>query len=135
MSVTLVLEDDLDISRGDLICRVKNQPTVGQDIDAMICWMSEKPWDPRSRLTLKQTTRSVRAVVKELHYRLDINTLHREEKIEKLALNEIGRVSIRTTAPLLYDDYRKNRTTGSFILIDEGSHATVAAGMINGPAT
>ena len=135
MSVTLVLEDDLDISRGDLICRVKNQPTVGQDIDAMICWMAEKPWDPRARLTLKQTTRSVRAVVKQLHYRLDINTLHREEQVEQLALNEIGRVSLRTTAPLLYDEYRKNRTTGSFILIDEGTHATVAAGMIIGPSS
>ncbi len=134
MSVTIRLEDEIDVSRGDMICRRHNQPTVGQDVDAMICWMSEQArLTAGAKYTIKHTTRSARALVKNLNYRLDINTLHREEGIDGLALNEIGRVSLRTTQPLLYDEYRRNRATGSFILVDEVTNATVAAGMILGP--
>jgi bifunctional enzyme CysN/CysC len=134
MSVTITLTDDLDVSRGDMICRPHNQPHVGQDIDAMVCWMSEAAMlNPRGKYHIKHTTRTARAVVRDLHYRLDVNTLHRDHGADGLSLNEIGRVSLRTTAPLFYDDYRRNRDTGSFILIDEAANTTVAAGMILGP--
>ncbi len=133
MSVTIRLEDEIDISRGDMICRPKNQPDVGQDIEAMVCWMSEAgALRPRQKLVIKHTTRWARTMVTDLQYRLDINTLHRDEDADELALNEIGRVSLRTTAPLFYDEYRRNRITGSFILVDEVTNNTVAAGMILG---
>ena len=128
MSVTIRLTDDVDVSRGDMICRPGNQPEIGQDIDAMVCWMADKPLAAGGRYGLKHTTRSVRAVVRDLRYRLDVNTLHRDETAGDLGLNEIGRVTLRTTAPLMYDDYHRNRTTGSFILIDEATNATVGAG-------
>jgi bifunctional enzyme CysN/CysC len=130
MSVTIRLEDDIDVSRGDMICRPHNQPTIAQDLDAMVCWMTEQPLLPRAKLGLKHTTRSVRTMVKELQYRLDVNGLHRDETADHLGLNEIGRVRLRTTAPVLADEYRRNRTTGGFILIDEYSNRTVGAGMI-----
>jgi bifunctional enzyme CysN/CysC len=131
MSVTILLQDEIDISRGDMICRPHNQPTVGQDIDAMVCWMTEQSTlQPRAKLAIKHTTRSARAMVKELHYRLDVNTLHRDEAASTLGLNEIGRVSLRVTQPLFHDEYRRNRETGSFILIDEATNNTVGAGMI-----
>ncbi len=134
MSVTLRLEDDLDVSRGDMICRVHNQPSVGQDVDAMVCWLSEAgSMREGAKLTIKHTTRIARALVKGVHYRLDINSLHRDEAADALALNEMGRVTLRTTVPLFFDEYRRNRQTGSFILIDEATNATVAAGMIIGP--
>lgn len=136
MAVSVLLEDEIDISRGDMICRPQNRPETGQDIDATICWMSESSiLAPGSKLALKHTTRSVRALIKDLHYRLDINTLHRDEDANELTLNEIGRVSLRTTAPLFFDEYRRNRTTGSFILVDEATNETVGAGMILGPTT
>jgi bifunctional enzyme CysN/CysC len=135
MSVSLRLEDDIDVSRGDMICRPHNQPTVSQDIDAMVCWMSERSvLTAGSKLAIKHTTRSARAIIKELHYRLDVDTLHRDETITQLGLNDIGRVTLRTTAPLLFDEYRRNRQTGSFILIDESTMSTVGAGMILGEA-
>jgi len=135
MSVAITLSDEIDISRGDMICRPHNQPSAGQDIDAMVCWMSEQAsLSPNAKYTIKHTTRSARALVKGLQYRLDVNTLHRDHDATGLALNEIGRVSLRTTAPLFFDDYRRNRTTGSFILIDESANTTVAAGMILGPS-
>jgi bifunctional enzyme CysN/CysC len=131
MSVTVRLEDEIDISRGDMICRPNNAPAVAQDIEAMICWMDEsKPLRVGGKYALKHTTRSVRAVVRDLHYRLDVNSLHRDEEAGELRLNEIGRLKLRTTAPLLADEYRRNRTTGGFILVDEASNRTVAAGMI-----
>lgn len=134
MSVSVRLSSEIDISRGDMICRPTNQPNIGQDIDAMVCWMSEaSTLTNGAKLAIKHTTRSARALVKNLHYRLDVNTLHRENEITALALNEIGRVSLRTTVPLFFDDYRRNRETGSFILIDEATNATVGAGMIIGP--
>ena len=130
MSVTVRLEDDIDVSRGDLLCRPHNQPTVGQDIEAMVCWLTDRPLQPNGRYALKHTTRSARAVVKELRYRLDINTLHRDEDCVSLALNEMGRLHLRVTAPLMFDDYRRDRATGSFILVDEATNDTVGAGMI-----
>jgi len=134
MSVSVRLASEIDISRGDMICRPTNQPNIGQDIDAMVCWMGEaSTLTNGAKLAIKHTTRSARALVKNLHYRLDVNTLHRENEINSLSLNEIGRVTLRTTVPLFFDDYRRNRETGSFILIDEATNATVGAGMIIGP--
>ncbi|WP_285571223.1 sulfate adenylyltransferase subunit CysN [Actinoallomurus iriomotensis] len=131
MAVTLLLEDDIDISRGDMICRPHNKPQVTQDVEAMICWMSdERTLTPRTKLVIKHTTRTARAMVRDLHYRLDVNTLHRHEDAERLELNEIGRVTLRVTQPLFADAYGRNRATGGFILIDEATNATVAAGMI-----
>jgi bifunctional enzyme CysN/CysC len=134
MSVTITLADDIDVSRGDMICRVHNRPTAGQDIDAMICWMSDRPLQRGAKLAIKHTTRWGRALVKDLAYELDVNTLHRNEEPSSLTLNQLGRVRVRTTVPLLYDDYRRNRSTGSFILVDEASHETMAAGMILTPS-
>jgi bifunctional enzyme CysN/CysC len=131
MSVTLVLGDDIDISRGDMICRPHNQPAVTQDVDAMVCWMSEsRKLSPRDRFLVKHTTRTAKAIVRDLHYRLDVNTLHRHERAPGLSLNEIGRVTLRLTQPLFCDPYTRNRQTGGLILIDEATGATVAAGMI-----
>jgi bifunctional enzyme CysN/CysC len=131
MSVTVRLADEIDISRGDMICRPHNAPAVAQDIEAMICWMDETAaLTVGAKYTIKHTTRTARAVVRGLQYRLDVNTLHRDEKAPELALNEIGRVKLRTTIPLLADEYRRNRTTGGFILIDEATNRTVGAGMI-----
>ena len=134
MSVTLLLEDEIDISRGDMICRVHNRPHVAQDLEAMVCWMTpDSDLRAGNKLAIKHTTRWGRALVKDLQYRLDVNTLHRDDSAESLALNEIGRVSLRTTVPLFFDEYSRNRTTGSFILVDETTNATVGAGMIIGP--
>jgi sulfate adenylyltransferase large subunit len=131
MSVTLVLGDDIDISRGDMICRPHNQPSVTQDVDAMVCWMSEsRKLSPRDRLIVKHTTRTAKAIVRDLHYRLDVNTLHRHEGVGNLSLNEIGRVTLRLTHPLFCDPYTRNRQTGGLILVDEATGATVGAGMI-----
>jgi bifunctional enzyme CysN/CysC len=131
MSVTLRLTDNLDIARGDLICRPNNAPEVTQDVEAMVCWMDEnEPLRVGAKYTIKHTTRTARTVVRNVHYRLDINSLHRDEGIAELKLNEIGRVRLRTTVPLLCDEYRRNRTTGGFIIIDETTNRTVAAGMI-----
>jgi len=131
MSVTIRLEDDLDVSRGDMLCRPQNAPTPSQDIDAMVCWMTNAPLKPRQKLAIKHTTRTGRVMVKDIQYRLDVNTLHRDQETKELGLNEIGRVQMRTTVPLLCDPYAKNRTTGSFILVDEATGVTVGAGMIN----
>jgi sulfate adenylyltransferase subunit 1 len=131
MSVTVRLTDEIDISRGDMICRPHNAPAVAQDIEAMVCWMDEtRPMTVGGKYAIKHTTRSARAVVRNLNYRLDVNTLHRDESATELRLNEIGRVRLRTTVPLLADVYRRNRTTGGFIVIDETTNRTVGAGMI-----
>ncbi len=133
MSVTMRLSDDIDISRGDMICRPHNRPVAGQDLDAMVCWMTERPLHPGDFLALKHTTRWVRAVVRDIHYQLDVNTLHRDEEASTLGLNDVGRVSLRVTQPLFYDSYRRNRQTGSFILAAEDTNVTVGAGMLLGP--
>jgi bifunctional enzyme CysN/CysC len=130
MSVVVHLEDDLDVSRGDLICRPHNQPVATRQIDAMICWMAETPLRPGAKLAIKHTTRTARAVLDDLRYRLDVNSLHRDLEATELALNDIGRVTLRTSAPLIVDPYRRNRATGSFILVDEARNDTVAGGMI-----
>jgi sulfate adenylyltransferase large subunit len=131
MSVTLLLDDDVDISRGDMICRPHNQPAVAQDIEAMVCWMAgDKPLTPRTRLVVKHTSRTVKAIVTDLHYRIDVNTLHRDESASQLGLNEVGRVSLRLTQPIFCDPYTRNRLTGGLILIDEGTNATAGAAMI-----
>jgi bifunctional enzyme CysN/CysC len=133
MSVTIRLTDELDISRGDLLCRPNNAPSATQDIQAQICWFSpERALQPGNQYAIKHTTRNVRCRVQELLYRLDVNTLSRDDTCTALTLNEIGRVKLRTTQPLFVDEYRRNRNTGSFILVDEATNETVAAGMIIG---
>ena len=132
-AVTIELADNIDISRGDMLCRPNNRPTTSQDVDAMIAWMdTDLSLSTDSTYTILHTTRETRASVKSLEYRLDINTLHRDEKAASLGLNEIGRVRLRTQKPLHFDPYRRNRDTGGFILIDDATNRTVAAGMILG---
>ncbi len=129
MSVTIRVEDDLDISRGDMIVESEDPPGAARELDAMLCWMGETPLRPGARLTIKHTTRITRARVEELDYRVEVNTLG-HEAADQLTLNEIGRVRIRAGAPLMADPFARNRATGSFILIDEGTNDTVAAGMV-----
>tara|TARA_Y100000589_G_scaffold331745_1_gene386722 strand:- start:12720 stop:14045 length:1326 start_codon:yes stop_codon:yes gene_type:complete len=130
MSITICLEDDIDISRGDMIVRENNQPISSQDIDLMVCWMDEKPLELRGKYIIKHTSKEVRCMVKNIQYKMDINTLHRIEEGVQIGANDIARISIRTTKPLFFDNYSKNRNTGSLILIDEGTNNTVGAGMI-----
>ncbi|MFI2793453.1 sulfate adenylyltransferase subunit CysN [Haloferula sp. A504] len=129
-SVTLTLHDEIDISRGDMIVKKNNPPEVAQDLEAMICWFSNKPMQHRAKLILRQTTREMQAVVREVRYHVDINTLHKVEGIDGFAMNDIGRITLRTASPVIHDSYRRNRQTGSFILVDPGTNETVAAGMI-----
>jgi bifunctional enzyme CysN/CysC len=132
-AVTVELDDELDIARGDLLCRPGNRPHAGAELDAMVCWFADRSTlTPGATYTLRHTTQAATAEVRTLDYRLDINTLHRDESAEALALNEIGRVQLRTRQPVLFDPYRRNRATGSFILVDEATNDTVAAGMITG---
>jgi bifunctional enzyme CysN/CysC len=131
MAVTIRLADDLDVSRGDMICRPANQPHASQDVDAMICWMTEQSsLTTGAKYAIKHTTRTARALIQDLRYRIDVNTLHRDQDAAELRLNEIGRVRFRTTLPLFVDEYRRNRGTGSFILIDERTNNTVGAGIV-----
>ncbi|MBK8552994.1 MAG: sulfate adenylyltransferase [Ignavibacteria bacterium] len=130
MSVTITLEDDIDISRGDMIVRTHNQPETGQDIEIILCWLNNKQYNPRAKYLLMHTTKDAKAIIKEINYKIDINTLHRIEDDKILNMNDIARVKLRTTQPLFYDSYSRNRNTGSLILIDEGTKETVAAGMI-----
>ena len=130
MSVSLRLADDIDISRGDMVCRPHNMPTVTQDLDAMVCWFADAPLRVGGTYAVKHTTRGVKAKVQTLQYRLDVNSLHRDESAPALGLNDLGRVTLRTASPLFVDEYRRNRVTGSFIIIDEGTLETVGAGMV-----
>jgi sulfate adenylyltransferase large subunit len=130
MSFTLRLEDELDVSRGSLICHPEESPTVGREIEADICWMAEKPLRAGSRYLIKHTSNSASAVVDGIEDLVDVHTLERDAPPEELALNDIGRVRLRTSAPLVFDPYTSNRRTGSFILIDEATNGTVGAGMI-----
>ena len=130
MSVTMTLEDDIDISRGDMIVRENNKPEVSQDIEAMICWMGDSPLKEKGKYALKHTSKDARCMVKEIKYKVDINTLHRNEEDKVIASNDIARVTLRTTSPLFIDQYGRNRNTGSLILIDEATNNTVGAGMI-----
>ncbi len=130
MSVTIQIEDDMDLSRGDMIVRTNNQPTVAQDLDVMICWMSDRAIALRGKYTIVHTTKEARCIVKEIKYKVNINTLHRIEDDKEVGMNDIARISIRCTQPLFYDRYSRNRITGSIILVDEGTNETVGAGMI-----
>ncbi|RME10374.1 MAG: sulfate adenylyltransferase, partial [Bacteroidetes bacterium] len=132
MSATILLEDDLDLSRGDMIVRENNRPEVTQDLDLMVCWFNERPMQLRGKYTIMHTTRQVRCLVKDIQYKMDVNTLHRDLEDKVIGMNDIARITIRTTQPLFVDSYRKNRITGSVILIDEGTNETVGAGMVVG---
>ncbi|MEO2082238.1 MAG: sulfate adenylyltransferase subunit CysN [Leeuwenhoekiella sp.] len=129
-SVTINLEDDIDISRGDMIVREHNQPEPKQDIEAMLCWMNNDSMSPRAKYAIKHTSVEARAMIKEVLYKVDINTLHRQEEYGTVGMNDIIRIKMRTTKPLLVDEYNQNKGTGSFILIDESTNETVAAGMV-----
>ncbi len=129
MSVVMELADEIDISRGSMLSRPHNQPTVASELEATICWMADAPLRPGGRYLLKHTTQTGLALVDELRYSIDVNTLHREQASE-LGLNQIGRVRLRTQKPLMLDEYRDSRTTGGFILIDEATSDTVGAGMV-----
>jgi sulfate adenylyltransferase subunit 1 len=130
MSVEMSLTDEIDLGRGDMLAKLHNQPRSTCDIEAMVCWFSEQPLDPNRRLVVRHTTREARCVIKEVRYKIDINTLHRKEGDLAIGLNDIGRMHIRTSIPLLVDAYSRNRNTGSLVLIDEATSATVGAGMI-----
>ena len=129
-SVTITLEDDIDISRGDMIVRENNRPEISQDIDIMICWLNDKPMRPGGKYALMHTSNEVRCMIRDVKYKIDINTLDRDNEDKNIGMNDIGRISIRTTKPLYFDSYRQNRVTGSLILIDEATNETVCAGMI-----
>ena len=130
MSVTITLEDEIDISRGDILAKPTNRPESNQDIELMICWMNQRPLNINSKFYIRHTTRETKAVLKEITYKLDISSAKRVEGVDQLMMNDIARVKLRTAQPLEYDSYRKNRITGSLILVDEGTNETVAAGMI-----
>jgi sulfate adenylyltransferase subunit 1 len=130
LSCSILLEDEIDISRGDMIVKLNNPPEKGQDIGAMICWFGDNQMRVGGKYALRHTTKEVKAIVRELSYKININTLHKIEDDKEFGLNEIGRVQLHTSAPLYYDSYKDNRVTGSFVLIDEQTNETVAAGMI-----
>ncbi len=130
MSVTLTLEDEIDISRGDTIVKTENQPLVTQDVEVMVCWLNEKKLQVNGKYALKHTTKDVRCVVKEVQYKVNINTLEKMEEDKEVGLNDIARLTLRLTAPIAIDHYKQNRITGSLILIDEASNVTIGAGMI-----
>ena len=131
LSCSLLLKEDIDISRGDMIVKVNNPPQRGQDIEAMLCWFSDKKMMMRGKYSLRHTTKEVKAIVSDLQYKININTLRKIEDDKEFGMNEIGRVSIRTSSPIYFDSYENNRTTGSFILVDDMTNETVAAGMIS----
>jgi sulfate adenylyltransferase subunit 1 len=130
MSVVMTLEDDIDVGRGDTIVRVNNQPNVSQDIEVMLCWLNKLGPMPRAKYILRHTSNESQAIIKEIVYKVDINTLHRNLEDLEIKVNDIARVKIRATKPILFDAYRRNRQTGSLILIDPATNETVAAGMI-----
>ena len=130
LSVVMTLTDDIDLSRGEMLVRKNNQPEMINEIDAKICWLDSRPMNPSSRLVLRHLSQEVRAKISEVLYRIDINTLHRDEENRDVAMNDIARIRIKTSSPILADPYRTNRTTGAFILVDPSTHATVAAGVI-----
>ena len=130
MSVTMRLEDEIELERGDVVCRPENAPPASTELEAMLCWMNERDLAPGASYTLKHTTRSVSAQVEHLSYRIDVNTLHRQTDAESLGLNDIGRARLRTSEPVFADEYRRSRTTGSFVLIDDETNETVAGGLV-----
>jgi sulfate adenylyltransferase subunit 1 len=130
MGTTITLEDEIDISRGDMLAKPNNQPTVGQDIEMMICWLNINPLKMGGKYLVKHTTNEAKCIIKDVKYKVNVNTLEKNEEDKDIGANDIGRITIKTAKPLLYDSYRKNRYTGSVIIIDQFSHETVGAGMI-----
>ena len=130
LSIVMTLEDDIDLSRGEMLVRKNNKPQMLSEVDAKICWLDSRPLNPSSRLIIRHMSHEVRAKISEILYRIDINTLHRDEENRDIAMNDIARVRIKTASPILADPYRTNRNTGAFILVDPSTHATVAAGVI-----
>ena len=130
MSICITLTDDIDISRGDMLVRENNKPNISQDIEVMICWMNEKKMMLNGKYTIRHTSQTARCIIKDVKYKLDINSLHRMKNEKEISLNDIGRITLRTTKPLFFDSYTRNRNTGSIILIDEATNETVASGMI-----
>jgi sulfate adenylyltransferase subunit 1 len=130
MSVVMTLEDDIDISRGDMIVRPNNQPQTGQDLEVMVSWMNQRPLVPRTKYIVRHTTKECQAMVKDIQYKVNVNTLHREEGIDRIEMNDICRISLRTAQPLFFDSYAKNRQTGALILIDPNTNETMGAGMV-----
>ncbi len=130
LSISMTLDREIDISRGDMIAKPNNPPTVGQDIDAMVCWFSDKPLNPKGKFLIRHCSKEAKAIIRDVKYKVDINTLHKVEDDKEFKLNDIGRITLRTASPLCYDSYKRNRVTGSFILVDAFTNETVAAGMI-----
>ena len=130
MSVSITLEDDIDVSRGDMIARPNNQPTASQEVELMMCWLGNKPLNARGKYIIRHTSNEVRAMVKDVRYKVDVNTLHRNEEDTEVKMNDIARVKLRLSKPIFIDSYAKNRITGSVILIDEATNNTVASGMV-----
>ena len=130
MSITLLLEDNIDVGRGDMIVRVNNRPEARQDLEVMLCWLNTSGPKARAKYSLRHTSAKMKCMIKEIRYKLDINTLHRNEESKQISMNDICRVALRTTRPVLVDSYQRNRNTGSIILVDEATNETVAAGMI-----
>jgi sulfate adenylyltransferase subunit 1 len=133
MSVSVTLEDDIDISRGDMIVGDEDLPIVSQDIDLVVCWLGVRPLEVGGKYAVKHTTRDTRAIVKQIRYKIDINTMEKIEGDVTVGPNDVARITIRTTTSLVFDKYNRNRTTGSLILIDEATNVTVGAGMISSP--
>jgi sulfate adenylyltransferase subunit 1 len=130
MSVVMTLEENFDLSRGDMLVRSNNRPTVTQDLDVLICWLNERPLNPSAKYVVQQTTNSVRAKIKEVLYRIDIHTLHKDQETKDIKMNDIARIRLRVNRPLFTDSYQVNRKTGSLIIVDEQTHDTVGAAMI-----
>ena len=130
MSVTITLKDDIDVGRGDMLVRTQNVPEQKQEFDVTLCWLNQSPANPRTKFYIKHTSNEAVAMIKEVKYKIDVDSLHRNEADKELRMNDIARVTIKTTKPLCIDEYRDNRITGSIILIDQQTNETVAAGMI-----
>lgn len=130
MSVTITLDHEVDISRGDMLVRENNMPVMNQEFDLMVCWLNPEKLKNGGKYGLRHTVKDARCVVKDIRYKVDINTLHRNEQDKEIGMNDIARISVKSTVPLYYDPYRKNRHTGSVLLIDESTNETVGAGMI-----
>ena len=130
MSISMTLEDDIDISRGDMIVRSNNKPEATQDLEMMLCWLHDQPARPRAKYSIRHTSNEQKAMIKDVVYKFDINSFKRNTEDKELKMNDISKVKIRTTKPLMIDSYMKNRTTGSIILVDDTTNETVAAGMI-----
>jgi sulfate adenylyltransferase subunit 1 len=130
MSVIMTLDDEIDISRGDMIVRENNVPEVGHDLELLVTWMNTAPLHPKTKVIIKHTSNECLALISELKYKIDINTLHRVENIERVEMNEIARITLRSSKPIFYDTYKRNRQTGSLIIIDAQTNETIGAGMI-----